>query len=406
MSPPSVSTNGDGTSASTLNGELVIELPTLSKLSSVHSLIPIFDSESAVTPNYFLDSFDRLAESLNASNSEKLLIIKTRIRGSALSHIINSSELANETDYLEFKKKFLNFFETKSSLAFRSQQFSNCKMLPGESIKIFASRVSNATLKFLGKVNTKDAEIAKIIESTKIGKFLDGVKPEIKKSLLSKDVQTFDKMVEFGELLELNDAMSQTNNETIQAINSQPDYSEIISKHAQHTHEMISNLTRELNELKVVNQNAGNITQRDNMVRDLSANRISNGQRERFGRDEWRGGNNWQRQNNMYCTWCHKNNHKTENCYFRLGATESTRNSQFFRGRPQNRGNFQQSQSWRDNQSDNRQAPSSQYDRRSMANPRFENYRNRSPGPSRYNGNQRTPERNVRFSENSQGTRF
>lgn len=402
MSPPSNITSGDGSGSltQTSNGVIEIELPTLSKLSSVHSLIPLFDSESAVTPSYFIDSFDRLAESVNASNSEKLLIIKTRIRGIALSHMIQDSELAGEIDYQEFKKKFLNFFETKSSPAFRSQQFSNCKMLPGETVKVFASRVSNATLKFLGQINTKDPEIAKIIENTKLAKFLDGVKPEIKKSLLAKEVQTFDKMVEFGELLELNDAMSQTNNETIQAINNQPDYSELIHKHVQDTHQSISNLTRQLNELKMASQN--NNAQRG-MVRDFSAN----GQRDRYGRDEWRGRNNWQRQNNMYCNLCHKNNHKTENCYFRPGATENnTRNTQSFRGRPQSRGNFQNSSSWRENQSDNRHALSSQNDRRSEANPRFENNRSRSPGPFRYNGIQRTSERNVRFSENSHGTGF
>ena len=43
--------------------------------------------------------------SRTSSDSEKLLVLKSRIRGDALSQIINSVDLSSETDYKEFVKK-------------------------------------------------------------------------------------------------------------------------------------------------------------------------------------------------------------------------------------------------------------------------------------------------------------
>lgn len=368
-------------------------LPTLSKLSAVHNLISIFDSESAVTPEYFVTSFDRLADSLKAGDPEKLLIMKTRIRGPALTHIIQSPEMANETSYKEFKTKFLNFFETKSSVALRSQQFSNCKMLPAEPIKLFAARVATATLKFLGKVNVKDDAIVSIIEQTKLSKFLEGVKPDIRKNLLTKDPKSFDEAVAFAELLELNDSMSQGDNaESLNAINRQPNYSEMIERHAQQMHELVSSLSREFKEFKLAQQNSDR--------EGLSDRNYT--QREQWNRT------NGQMGNNMFCTRCLKTNHRNDQCFFRNENTNSNfRNFQGgSRGRPQSRGQFRNSQDWRGDQRAHERNTSGENDRRAATNDRWGGTRNRSPAPTRYNQSQRTPEKNVRFSENARGTRL
>ena len=100
----------------------------MSKLVASTSLIPVFDGESAVTAKYFLDTFNNLTDTIDTSDAEKLLILKSRIRGEALTQLINSEELSKETKWENFQKEFLRFFGTKTSLAARQQLFSNCKM--------------------------------------------------------------------------------------------------------------------------------------------------------------------------------------------------------------------------------------------------------------------------------------
>lgn len=46
-----------------------------------------------------------------------------------------------------------------ATLTYRQQVLSGCKMLASESIKPFNSRVINASLKFLGKVDLTNGEI-------------------------------------------------------------------------------------------------------------------------------------------------------------------------------------------------------------------------------------------------------
>lgn len=125
----------------------MVDTSIITKLAGLQNIIPQFDNCSAVTPNYFLETFEAVTEAAKCTDSEKLMIIKSRIRGDALSHIINSPDLAEAVDYKSFVAAFRDFFTNKSSLVARHQSFSNVKMTPSESVKVYASRVSQAVKK-------------------------------------------------------------------------------------------------------------------------------------------------------------------------------------------------------------------------------------------------------------------
>ena len=122
------------------------------KLAGFQAIIPEFNANSVVTPKFFLDNIENVTNLAKCSPEEKLLILRSRIRGEALSHVINSPDLAQETDYNSFKQKFLDYFDKKISLATRHQHFASCRMKPDESVKVYAARVSDVTQKFFRKL--------------------------------------------------------------------------------------------------------------------------------------------------------------------------------------------------------------------------------------------------------------
>lgn len=223
------------------------------KLAGFQSLIPEFDNISAVTPQYFLDSIENITAMVHSSDQEKLIILKSRLRGDPLTHIINSPDFANETNFNDFKAKFLDYFTTKTSLATRQQQFSHCRMSANEPAKIYASRVANSTLKFLGDVNLSNPDVKSLFEQTKLSKFIDGLLPQYKQSVLTKDPQTFQEALNFVELLQANEAyFPQTGVHNIQNSQTQiADIAKLLETHSQNTHETIAALSNDIQKLKL-----------------------------------------------------------------------------------------------------------------------------------------------------------
>lgn len=232
------------------------ENTTFTRLAGFQSIIPQFDNVSAVTPKYFTEVVENVTKIAECGDDEKLMILKSRIRGDALTHLINSHDLSTETDYKNFVKKFIAFFEKKTSLATRQQMYSNCRMEPKESIKLYASRVTTTTRKFFGKdIDDNNASVKMLLEQTKLSKFLDGLQPEFKKMVLLKDPQTFDEAVNFAELVEINDQFC--NNTPVNNIQNTPSSNEteelrdLLLQHTQITHETIATLSEKIEKINL-----------------------------------------------------------------------------------------------------------------------------------------------------------
>lgn len=96
------------------------------------------------------------------------------------------------------------FFDKKISLATRHQQYSNCRMEPGESLKLYAARISLVTRKFFNNPDLTIPSVKNLFEQSKLSKFLEGLFPEFKHPTLMKHPQTFQATLDFVELLEVN----------------------------------------------------------------------------------------------------------------------------------------------------------------------------------------------------------
>ena len=287
----------------------------LRKLAGLQNIIPQFDNNSAVTPKFFLDSCDSITTLANCQPPEKLIILKSRIRGDALSQLINSPDLSQETDYEEFKNKFLAYFDSKISLATRQQQFANCRMQPGESVKIYAARISLVTQKFFNNPDLKNKEVKALFEQSKLSKFLEGLLPEFRHAALMKDPQSFKEAVDFVELLQANNLAFPQQDMTIPSTVgnikiSNEDIKTLIETHALQTHNTVCALSKEIDNLKLSSKR--NFSQNNTVASNTYENSYSP---NRYVTVKYR--------QFPPCTFCGKSNHLARYCYYNTNKPKS-----------------------------------------------------------------------------------
>lgn len=301
-----------------------------SKLAGLQSIIPQFDNCSAITPKYFIDSVESITKIAKCSDADKLMILKSRLRGEALSHVINSPDLTQEIDYKTFCKNFLKYFDSPASLATRQQLFSNCKMIPKEQIKVYAARVCNSTHRFFGTIDITNEQVNQLVEQTKLSKFLDGLTPEYKKFVLLKDPTTFQDAVNYAQLLQSNEQHLQETpvNATINTDTERSDFlllKDLIQSQAELNHQSIAALSQEIQNLKVSSHNYN----RPSSHTPVRAQRQNfHTENSRIPMRRYDNSNRSFRQNRPRfqvtqppCGICSRTNHVTQDCYFRQSTS-------------------------------------------------------------------------------------
>lgn len=306
-------------SSSAENNTAAATSPNLfNKLAGFQAVIPEFDNISAVTPQYLIDTVERITSLASCTDEEKLLVLRTRIRGDALSHIIGSPDLSRETDYERFKEKFLAFFEQKLSLATRQQQFSNCRMQPNESVKLYAARICAATMKFFNNPDLANDAVNTLFEQSKLSKFLEGLLPTYRQATLLRDPQTFSEALNYVELLQANEKsfsdppvyMPSVINNTAENFSQTSNTEEIknlLQAHASQTRESISALAKEVENIKISQQKSADVRQPRSQYRDS------------FHQKQRDTSSSSRRAQRFPCEFCNRTNHDSQSCYFRPG---------------------------------------------------------------------------------------
>lgn len=230
-------------------------MPAFSKLSSFQAFLPQFDGESVVSPSYFISTLESVCDEAGCTDSEKLVLLKAKLRGNALSHVITSPQLAEELDYQTFRDKFLSYFEKKETKLNNQNDFINLKMRPSETVRQFASRVETATLKFFGKVPAENVHLKNLVESTQLTRFIEGMDPENKQFLIVKDPKTLIDAMHFMEDFLPNKPESTLN--SVNRINdSQRELKTLIDRQNKTLHESISQLNQQMKNLTIPNQHS------------------------------------------------------------------------------------------------------------------------------------------------------
>lgn len=280
------------------------------KIAGFQTVIPQFDNLSSITPKFFVENLENITNLANCTKSEKLWIMRSRIRGDALSNLIHTPDLNNEKDYDEFKKKFLSYFDTQYSLSARQKQFSNCKMMPNEQVKTYAAKVSLATENFFNNPDLTNDAVKSIFEQTKLAKFIEGLLPDYKQSVLLKDPKTFQNAVDFVQLLQSNeisisDSPSEQTVNNISTNTSSNDIKNILQAHAMNTQEMINTLSKEVENLKL----------KSKQIPSRTENSYSFRTSQRRGAGRYNQNRSFIQRNNPTCRYCNVWSHSTFDCF-------------------------------------------------------------------------------------------
>lgn len=252
-------------------------MPSLSKLTTLQTLIPHFDNSSAVTPSYLFETLESLMPNGEFSDNERLIVAKSRIRGEALSKLISSRNLSTEKNYAVFKQKIIDLFEQTENREMNQFNFTHIKQFPSETLRQFGARIVNATEGFFGQVDYEQPEIKKLFQQTLLAKFMEGVEDKFKTHLITKQPTTLKEALNFTELIETN--LKLQNQQAINLIND-PGNDLVLQTHIQKTHESISNLTKRVENLTMDKQAPKKVVEK-------------------------------------YCTYCKKTNHDLSNCFLK-----------------------------------------------------------------------------------------
>lgn len=292
------------------------------KLSGFQNVIPQFDNISAISPQFFIENLETITELVKCTDEEKLLIMRSRIRGDALTNVINSPDLNQEKDFKEFKRKFLSYFDTQYSLGARQKQFSNCIMTPNEQVKTYAAKVALATQNFFNSPDLTNEAIKTIFEETKLAKFLDGLLPCYKNSLILKEPKTFQEAVDFAQTLQASEFSPNDNtiDQMVNNISSNSANDEIkamLAAHASNTHEMINSLTKQIEDLKLRTQ-----------APQQTYNTFRNPGRQGTEPSRFYQNRSFGQRN---CSICNRSSHPTSECFYNSNNRQNARgrNSSF-----------------------------------------------------------------------------
>lgn len=194
------------------------------KINTIAGYLGLLNSFSGSEPSYpaeyFLQSIEEIGRIAEWADTEKLIVLKAKLKGRAAEFLANSPELREERNYERFKTEFLRHFKNEFPLTYHLQNFTGCRQKPNESVKDFASRVKNAAFGFLQGANFNSPDVERLADRTKLSQFLAGLNPKIQKHVLNHDPQDLATAIKFAALVEGNEGISR-NYGTVNAIERQ-----------------------------------------------------------------------------------------------------------------------------------------------------------------------------------------
>lgn len=227
--------------------------PNPNKIAGYQNLVNIFDGEIFTNINYFINNLKEIGEIATWNDAELIAVLKSKLKGPALQFFIDDPELANEKKFDCIISKFKKYFENKTTLSHRQQQFSNCRQNPGELVRSFATRVSNLTINYFGIQNASKPDAGPIVDQTKLAKFLEGLNPDLKRLALTRNPSSFEEAVENALLDEINSQFTIPSIQNISTSNekssSDSKLSEVLGRQLDISNQMIGALSSQLEKL-------------------------------------------------------------------------------------------------------------------------------------------------------------
>ncbi|XP_023243879.1 uncharacterized protein LOC111641862 [Centruroides sculpturatus] len=172
-------------------------------LGGMIPLIPSFAGDpDGLKVTDFFESLDEIGKLTNWTKAQCLGVAKLRLTGIARDFAWKDATMKDVTTYDEFKKLMIKRFE-KEPISLQLQKFHACVQAPGEDVQTYAVRLQTLVVEIIKEQpsdNAQEREVVKRCQQKERDKrllvqFMSGLNDRIKRHVMSKEPDTFDKAV-------------------------------------------------------------------------------------------------------------------------------------------------------------------------------------------------------------------
>ena len=185
----------------------------INNLQMIALLPDIFGRDGENFTNKFKQIKD-IAQLAGWSETQLAVILKTKLKERAYDLFTRSTKLQNAVQAAEIIKLITDHFQNALSDSQKQSKFEGITQKPGQNIQDLALEIQNAAEDYLGNAHT-DAEI---LGKIKFSKFIQAVRPDIRKELIRSKTRDFDIAVK--ESIEWEKIFTQEETELLYNLNN------------------------------------------------------------------------------------------------------------------------------------------------------------------------------------------
>ncbi|XP_023235798.1 uncharacterized protein LOC111635159 [Centruroides sculpturatus] len=172
-------------------------------LGGMIPLIPSFAGDvDGLRVTDFFESLDEIAKLTNWSKAQCLGVAKLKLTGIARDFAWKDAKMKEVMTYEEFKKLMIKRFD-REPISLRLQKFHACVQARDEDVQTYAVRLQTLVVETIEEQpgdKAQEEEVVKRCQQKERDKcllvqFLSGINDRIKRQVMSKEPDTFDKAV-------------------------------------------------------------------------------------------------------------------------------------------------------------------------------------------------------------------
>lgn len=165
-------------------------------------LIPTFEGKSGEKVQHFITQFEDVAKLTKWSDAEKILVLKSKVKGRAMQRLLNNTELFAHTNWDKFLKEFLNHFKENKTATQLGQEFQAIKHVPNMTVRDLAAKINTSARDYLQIEGEQDEAALKMLDKIMLTKFLDSLKSNLAVEVRKQFPIDFQEAIEKAEALE------------------------------------------------------------------------------------------------------------------------------------------------------------------------------------------------------------
>lgn len=169
---------------------------------SLASAIPTFSGNADENIEYFVSQVRDVAVLENWPQNKRILILKLNCRDAAQKFLIECPQAQNAQNFEDLALLLIEKFKKSQSFEEIQLKFNSIKQKPNQSIVNLINDINSHADKYLSKIDMKTQDSNEFIDSIKLNRLLEAVRPEIKIEILKLGPKNFSEACKYAKNVE------------------------------------------------------------------------------------------------------------------------------------------------------------------------------------------------------------